>query len=193
MERKQLTKAQKRKIGPRCINCGTEEEIEYHHVVPLLLGGNDILENIVPLCHRCHKTAHCGQHISQYVKAANAGRKPKVSIEDSKEIFDLYISGVIGNQQIREKLGYSKGTPIQSSASFRKYLNQKGIAHVRNLVDVVYSNRVGGLKDGDIVGEVTYTDGKKKLMIYRENNSNKNHCVKRDARKIKPELIEKGA
>lgn len=60
-------------------------------------------------------------------------------------------------------------------------------------MDVVYSNRVGGLKDGDIVGEVTYTDGKKKLMIYRENNSNKNHCVKRDARKIKPELIEKGA
>lgn len=68
MERKQLTKAQKQKIGTRCINCGTEEGIEYHHVVPLLLGGNDILENIVPLCHSCHKTAHCGQHISHYVK-----------------------------------------------------------------------------------------------------------------------------
>lgn len=193
MGRKTLTPLQKQKIGTRCINCGTDEMIEYHHVVPIALGGNDIIENIVPLCHSCHKATHCGQHISHYVKTENSGRKPKATLEESKETFDLYIRGAIGNRQVCEELGYSNRTPIIKRPVFKKYLIQKGIKNVRNLVDVVYSNKADGLKEGDIVGEIAYVDGKVEPIIYKDLGVNNNKCAKRKRKNRKPELIEKGA
>lgn len=193
MERKQLTPLQKQKIGTRCINCGTEEMIEYHHVVPLGLGGNDVAENIVPLCHSCHKAAHCGQHISHYVKTENSGRKPKATLEESKETFDLYIRGAIGNRQVCEELGYSNRTSIITRPVFKKYLIQKGIKNVRNLVDIAYSNRASGLKEGDVVGEITYVDGRVEPIIYKDLGVNNNQCVRRKLGNKKSELIEKGA
>ena len=32
----------------------TTKPIEYHHVVPRDLGGDDVADNIVPLCRSCH-------------------------------------------------------------------------------------------------------------------------------------------
>ena len=44
--------------GCACINCGDIETIHYHHVIPLSIGGNDIISNIVPLCYKCHGLLH---------------------------------------------------------------------------------------------------------------------------------------
>ena len=40
-----------------CINCG-KPAIELHHVIPLVLGGNDIDSNKVYLCSECHALIH---------------------------------------------------------------------------------------------------------------------------------------
>ena len=42
----------------RCVNCGSDQHIELHHIVPLANGGNHIFTNIVPLCYDCHLKAH---------------------------------------------------------------------------------------------------------------------------------------
>ena len=44
----------KDKLGTVCCNCGSNLDVEYHHVVPLALGGTNNIGNIVPLCHVCH-------------------------------------------------------------------------------------------------------------------------------------------
>ena len=41
--------------GDRCVNCGSDENIEFHHIVPLAIGGTNNYGNVVPLCWRCHK------------------------------------------------------------------------------------------------------------------------------------------
>ena len=48
------------KIGP-CRCCGSVCEydrlyglVEYHHVVARVHGGDDVADNIVPVCHDCH-------------------------------------------------------------------------------------------------------------------------------------------
>jgi len=41
------------KQGP-CRSCGIPGAIEFHHLVPRSLGGDDIADNIVPLCRPCH-------------------------------------------------------------------------------------------------------------------------------------------
>lgn len=37
----------KNTVGKNCCNCGASENIEYHHIVPLFLGGKDVITNIV--------------------------------------------------------------------------------------------------------------------------------------------------
>lgn len=59
--RKKLTEADKKQIGIQCCNCGSTQELEYHHVVPFSLGGRDINSNIVCLCYPCHQKIHYGE------------------------------------------------------------------------------------------------------------------------------------
>lgn len=49
-------------LGTVCSNCGSEENIEYHHIKPLSLGGTNELNNIVPLCSECHSLLHGKAH-----------------------------------------------------------------------------------------------------------------------------------
>ena len=46
--------------GTICCNCNknVKEQIIYHHVIPISLGGNDVINNIVPLCNDCHNIIH---------------------------------------------------------------------------------------------------------------------------------------
>lgn len=39
----------------RCGKCGSEEQLEWHHMIPVSYGGETVDENMICLCHRCHK------------------------------------------------------------------------------------------------------------------------------------------
>ena len=41
-----------------CANCGSRENIEMHHIVPLSQGGSNKESNLVYLCFDCHGKAH---------------------------------------------------------------------------------------------------------------------------------------
>ena len=177
--RKTLSKQIKQLVGNVCCNCGTDKNIEYHHIVPLALGGRDIESNMVPLCHQCHKAAHCGQHISHYRKSINGGRKPKASAEKHSEIFDMYISGEIGRKEVQLLLNYSSKTTLISRPLFKRYLQSKGIRQVRNLVDMVATNNETGLINGCCVGEIEYLDGRKENIYYKDTGMNDVEYVRR--------------
>ena len=43
----------------KCANCGKEtDKLQKHHIVPLVLGGNDVETNIIYLCDKCHGLIH---------------------------------------------------------------------------------------------------------------------------------------
>ena len=42
----------------KCANCGSEENIEIHHIVPLIVGGTNRRSNLVALCQDCHAKIH---------------------------------------------------------------------------------------------------------------------------------------
>ena len=166
-------------VGNTCCNCQSDKNIEYHHIVPLALGGADIVSNIVPLCHQCHKAAHCGRHISHYRKSVNGGRKPKSSVEKHSEIFDMYINGEIGRKKAQLLLNYSSKTTLISRPPFKRYLQSKGIKHVRNFVDVVATNNERGLTDGCLVGEIEYLNGNKENIYYKDTGMNDIEYIRR--------------
>lgn len=46
----------------KCLRCGTKEKLTRDHIIPLVLGGTDYIDNIQPLCHSCNASKgarHC--------------------------------------------------------------------------------------------------------------------------------------
>lgn len=41
-----------------CVNCGEEENLQLHHIVPLSLGGTNYYKNICGICEDCHSKIH---------------------------------------------------------------------------------------------------------------------------------------
>lgn len=46
------------KLPDGCANCRSGEYLEIHHIVPIALGGTNLLGNLVKLCAECHGKAH---------------------------------------------------------------------------------------------------------------------------------------
>ena len=61
MNRKQLTKREKDEIGRECVNCHATQDLAYHHIVPLSMGGKDEISNMICLCKKCHCLIHFGE------------------------------------------------------------------------------------------------------------------------------------
>ena len=122
-----------RKIkGTTCCNCGIncEENIVYHHIVPISVGGNDIISNIIPICTECHSIIHFGESyglknqselIKKGLERARAegktlGRR-KTTYNDLPQNFEKYVKLVEKGMSIVEA---SKQLHI-SRQSFYKY------------------------------------------------------------------------
>ena len=58
MRRRTLTKKDKEEIGLQCCNCGSTSDLQYHHIIPIAIGGKDINSNMCCLCYDCHYKLH---------------------------------------------------------------------------------------------------------------------------------------
>ncbi|HEV2557374.1 MAG TPA: HNH endonuclease signature motif containing protein [Microvirga sp.] len=71
------------KFGRKCRMCACAIDgasgLEWDHRIPLGIGGEDTLENLEPLCIRCHRTKTRGD-VAQIAKAARQ-RKADVGIK----------------------------------------------------------------------------------------------------------------
>lgn len=41
-----------------CAVCGTKQQLELHHIVPLSMNGSNEIDNLMPLCHDHHMEIH---------------------------------------------------------------------------------------------------------------------------------------
>lgn len=67
----------KRKLGNTCCNCGSTEDIQYHHIIPV--GGdhigNNILSNMCALCSKCHNYVEMIQREGRHSFLVKQGMK----------------------------------------------------------------------------------------------------------------------
>ena len=47
----------------QCGFCGSTENLEEHHMIPLYMGGTNDDRNLIFLCHKCHKEVSKYQHL----------------------------------------------------------------------------------------------------------------------------------
>ena len=181
----------KEELGEECYNCGSKEGIEYHHVVPISVGGTNNIKNFVPLCSKCHIAAHTGRNIKELKTRNSGGRPPKTNDEESYKIFDMYISGNIGCKKCKELLGYSERTQIKDRPQYKRYLKEKKIKEVKNNVDIVAVNKRKSLHDGMEVGYIHYENGVVEKMFYNDIGKNDVSYKKRGPAYRKPVYYSK--
>lgn len=84
---KQITYSEliKQRDNYTCQECGSKEELETHHKIPLVLGGKHHFDNIITLCKKCHWEAQYGDNdiarrfkaeISRRTKEGLKGKNP---------------------------------------------------------------------------------------------------------------------
>ena len=120
-----------------CTVCGNSDCVEYHHIVPLRLGGTNSLKNIIPLCHSCHEKAHGAQTIRRDYKSLDTGRKRKLPDEQAEKILKDYFLGKIGKQQAEQAFGCSnKYSKLNDTQAYKDFKKAHGIVRNRNLIDI---------------------------------------------------------
>jgi Restriction endonuclease len=48
-------------LPKKCYNCGATKDLQYHHIVPVSCGGNEVPSNVAVLCSDCHSKVHYGR------------------------------------------------------------------------------------------------------------------------------------
>lgn len=159
--------------GDVCANCGTSVGIEWHHIVPLSLGGKNTISNYVPLCHACHCAAHHGRHISRYRSGVErSGRHPNVSNRAAFKALDMLAAGKIGIRGCKQLMKLSGRTEPRQTAQYKRWCAARGIVDVRNILDTRITNGNAMVASGDVIGEVEYADGTKKDILFNDVGAN---------------------
>ena len=66
MKRQTVSKKIRDVLPKTCCNCGATENLVYHHIVPVSVGGKDIASNIAVVCPDCHGLIHRYDEIAKY-------------------------------------------------------------------------------------------------------------------------------
>ncbi|WP_422406942.1 MULTISPECIES: HNH endonuclease [Gammaproteobacteria] len=100
-----------------CQNCGSDEDLHIHHIVPLSLDGNNILSNMARLCMECHNKIH-GQNLDyknlkekKFKDAVKEGRvgRPTSPEKDLDDAYQLWLTKKHTIKEILKQTGVSQG------------------------------------------------------------------------------------
>jgi len=169
----------------RCVSCG-REDITWHHVVPIEIGGADKISNIVPLCKDCHMNVHLQKSMTERLHSARSrtgafGGRHRSMPENYKEILNDYVFCRIGKKELSARWGVTvtsrkdptKKIPVDmvrltGKSWYRDYLRELGIEKVENHVDFTEDKRNPRthINIGDYVGTITYKDGRVQDIYY---------------------------
>lgn len=158
--RKSFKKYLKNNLPKVCCNCGSDIDIQYHHIVPLRLGGTNKVTNIVPLCRICHSVAHGSINIRKICMPNETGRKKVQPPEDYEEILWDYLKGEIGKSECQRLLNITGKSKLTDKWYFKEFLKKEHIKHYRNNVDTFNQDRLKGCKGvRTILAKIVYENG----------------------------------
>lgn len=152
--------------GCRCYNCGSSIDVQYHHIVPLAVGGTNSINNIVPLCYSCHSLVHGAKEAIKKRQLVNSGRKRKEAPDDYENILDDYLYGNIGTKECMSKLGMPKSAKLTEQWFYKEYFRENGIKSIKNRVDMWSTKKCRNTDHSNSwVSKIFYTNGTVKIVF----------------------------
>lgn len=74
-DRERVAKWLREMLPKKCCNCGSAKDLQYHHIVPVIFGGNEVPSNVAVLCGVCHDKVHYGKSsMIDHGEAVKAGQ-----------------------------------------------------------------------------------------------------------------------
>ena len=157
----------KEQLGNVCVNCHCEKEgglINYHHIVPLALGGTNNMSNIVPLCKECHYHAHSSRDINKLYHSKNIGGRPRIVPPDNyKEVLNDYMCGKISQKRCKILLRIRGKNKLTDMIYYKDYLDELGVHTCRNHLDHI-SER-DNMPPNRVISYIVYQDGRKETFL----------------------------
>ena len=158
--RDSFKKILREKLGTRCVNCDSDLDIDYHHIVPLALGGTNRISNIAPLCYFCHQKTHGSVNIKTIFRSQNTGRPRKKLPDNYEEILWDYMYGKIGRLECQEKLGVLGESKLTDKDFFKEFLRKNEIKQYKNRVDMLKTKRCSRVNhNGEFIAKVVFENG----------------------------------
>lgn len=122
--------------GNVCMNCGSIDNIEYHHIVPLCNGGFDIDTNVIALCYDCHLKAHDRIHHLEHIRERLTGRQRNVDKATSDLWIGEWLDGNIATNELYDKLNIKNRKGRSYSAwdirAVKEYIEEHNIDKAAN-------------------------------------------------------------
>ena len=91
-------------LNKKCCNCGNDATCE-HHIIPIVLGGRDILSNKCYLCDDCHRIIH---NVATGTQALSHSELIKAGIQRKREAIE---KGEVYTPRSRRKSSNIIGRP----------------------------------------------------------------------------------
>ena len=87
---------------------GISSRVEFHHVIPVLKGGDHSVSNLITLCHDCHMELHADRNGNRMKLVSGNGPNDAIKVSLPKDklkqlgwaIGDILEVSVIGKKQI---------------------------------------------------------------------------------------------
>lgn len=152
--------------GNKCRYCGSTENIEWHHATPLFLGGEDTLENMLPVCYFCHKIQ---TRIFMAVANETGSREKKggrhaIYPDNYEAILEDYTRCRISKSEAAKRLG-KPSIRFNNEKFLAKYMTDNGIVKYRNNLDI-YMSKHDYISVGHKVGMIEYVDGRTEELFW---------------------------
>ena len=146
MKRRNISDNDKKEIGLQCCNCGSTEDLQYHHIVPIAVGGEDINSNMCCLCYKCHYRLHHHKenkvsNFSELIKEGQSkarleGRAPGQKPNEVTVVFNDGKARIFHNpKEVAEYLSCN----LRSVQNWCKGMNTKYISKNYNIKKIYYS------------------------------------------------------
>lgn len=160
-----------REKGKKCVCCGSTLCVEYHHILPICLGGDNRLSNIQPVCNSCHKLIHGGR-VNKLWRADNKGGRKRIPpVRNYKSILEKYFRCEIGKNECCKLLKVNGQTKLNDRYWFKEYKQEQGIVQYRNNIDIITAN--SEMHENREAGYITYKDGS--TMVFNTNTYIQTH------------------
>jgi len=82
-----------KRAGNRCDRCWSKRDLEYHHKIPVSMGGDSSIENCIVLCHNCHSIAPSDPFLLEKFFLRFASIKEMIqyyNVNDEKEVMKSF-------------------------------------------------------------------------------------------------------
>lgn len=151
-----------------CANCGSNEEVEYHHIVPLYVGGTNRKTNIVPLCASCHYAVHHGVNLDDFHKRIKVGGRPQKTYTKAQiGLLEQYLLSEVPKSTVCDAFGI--GNIDRKSRITKESMKSLGICNYQNKIESLLCFH-GIIRKGEVCGYIERPGAKKRIPIYAKHD-----------------------